>query len=394
MKSLVRYSIIVLATLTGLVLLWQLRMVIALFLLSLAVAAAIRPLIDRLTQSGLPRKTALLLAYTLVFGVGLALLILVSGPFINQAGQMTNRLSTGYQQIISEWPKSGTPLQQSIAAQLPSMEALYQWASKPKSNQEIMTLVGVLTVTFDFLAKIALIFILSLYWSADRGHFERLLLSLIAPEGRPQLRMVWQTIENSVGAYIRRELAQIVLAWLLLWLGYQLLGLENPLVLACLGAAVWLIPWFGIVIALIPALLAGLYFNIGLGLLASIYTLLVLACLEWVIEPRIFQKQPYSSIVLMLVALCLAEAFGLFGLILSPLVSASIQIVWRDVITPSLGKREEDQAMPVPGKEELKARLTRIRKELDHPQEMQRPEIISLLSRLEELITEAHSFLG
>jgi putative permease len=269
---------------------------------------------------------------------------------------------------------------------------LYQWVSKPKSDQEILTLVGLFTVTIDFLAKITLIFFLSLYWSVDRSHFERLLLSLIAPIGRPHLRLVWQNIENNVGGYIRRELAQILLAWFLLWLGYQILGLESPLVLACLGALVWLIPWFGIVIALIPAMLAGLSFNLSLGFLAVIYTLLVLACLEWVIEPHIFQKQPYSSIVLMMVALVMAEAFGLLGLILSPLVSASIQIVWREVVSPMLGKREENKT--VPGTNELNARLSMLRNELVHPQEMPRPELINLLSRLEELITKAHRILG
>jgi predicted PurR-regulated permease PerM len=88
----------------------------------------------------------------------------------------------------------------------------------------------------------------------------------------------------------------------------------------------------------------------------------------------------------------MAEAFGLFGLILSPLVSASIQIVWREVITPRLGKREENKT--VPGTDELNARLSMLREELDHPREMPRPELINLLGRLEELLTRAKGFLG
>lgn len=391
MKNIARYAAIVLATLTAMVLLWQLRLLIVLFLLSLAFAASIRPFIGWLARKGMPRKAALLLTYLVLFGVCLGLIVVLSGLFVNQLELLINRISTAYQQIITDWPKSGTAFQQSIAAQLPPLDSLYKWISKPKSDQEIMTMVGLFTVTIDFLAKITLIFILSLYWSADRSHFERLLLSLIAPQGRPRLRMVWQSIENNVGGYIRRELAQIFLAWLFLWLGYQLLGLESPLVLAFLGALVWLIPWFGIVIAMIPPLLAGLYFNLTLGGLATIYTLLILACLEWVIEPRIFQKQPYSSIVLMMVALVMAEVFGLFGLILAPLVSATIQIMWREVITPMLGKREENKT--VPEMDELNARLSRLREELDSPQKTPRPELINLHSRLEELITRAQGIL-
>ena len=327
-----------------------------------------------------------------MLGTGLGLLVWVSGPFINQAEQLTNQLSSGYQQIISEWPNSGSAFQQSIASQLPPLETLYQWIASPKSNQALLSMVGFISVSFEWLAKIALIFVLSLYWSADRAHFERLLLSLIAPEGRPHLRLAWQSIENNVGAYIRRELAQILLAGLFLWLGYQLLGLENPLVLASLGAAVWLIPWFGIVIALIAPLLGGFALNLWMGLLAALYTLLVLACLEWVIEPRIFPKQTYSSVILMLVALAMADAFGLIGLILAPLVSASIQIVWRDLVSPTLVKREGPNG--VSSNEELNARLMQVKEAFDHPQETPKPEITSLLARLEALIAEAHIFLG
>jgi hypothetical protein len=61
---------------------------------------------------------------------------------------------------------------------------------------------------------------------------------------------------------------------------------------------------------------------------------LVLAVMEYIIEPRIFKRYYYSSVILVLVVLALAQAYGLFGLILAPLVSAGIQIVFKYLLKP------------------------------------------------------------
>ncbi len=58
MMRIVRYTVIVVTTLTVLLLLWQFGISIVLFLLSLAVAAALRPVISSITgemfQNGSP----------------------------------------------------------------------------------------------------------------------------------------------------------------------------------------------------------------------------------------------------------------------------------------------------------------------------------------------------
>ncbi|MCZ7672142.1 MAG: AI-2E family transporter [Chloroflexi bacterium] len=72
------------------------------------------------------------------------------------------------------------------------------------------------------------ILFLSLYWSLDRVRFERLWLSLLPPEQRARARDIWQTIESDLGSYIRSEVAQSLLAGLLLGLGYWALGSPTP----------------------------------------------------------------------------------------------------------------------------------------------------------------------
>ena len=56
--------------------------------------------------------------------------------------------------------------------------------------------------------------------------------------------------------------------------------------------------------------------------------------MEYIIEPRIFWWKNYSSVALVLVMLVMAEAYGFLGLILAPLVSAGIQIVFKYLLHP------------------------------------------------------------
>jgi hypothetical protein len=56
--------------------------------------------------------------------------------------------------------------------------------------------------------------------------------------------------------------------------------------------------------------------------------------MEIAIEPRFFPHPPYSSVLLVLIALAMAEVFGLIGLILAPLLAATIQISFRHLFQP------------------------------------------------------------
>ena len=71
------------------------------------------------------------------------------------------------------------------------------------------------------------ILFLSLYWSINQILFERLWLSLLPSGQRKQARDIWRTIESDIGAYVRSQGVQSLLAGLLLGLGYWK-NITNP----------------------------------------------------------------------------------------------------------------------------------------------------------------------
>ena len=79
---------------------------------------------------------------------------------------------------------------------------------------------------------VLVILFLSIYWSINQIHFERLWLSLLPSGQRKQARGIWRTIEPDLGAYIRGQVIHSLLAGLLLGLGYWVLGSPYPALLA------------------------------------------------------------------------------------------------------------------------------------------------------------------
>jgi putative permease len=390
MKRLAVYTVAFLGTLTVLLLLWEFRGAILLFLLSLAVAAAVRPIHNYARQYGLSSSLALVLIYTLGLIVIGALFYTISGLLLRDLQQITDDFALSYEQIKLEWPQ-GDAFQQAVAEQLPAPLDFYKALAGEEGAVLFGTLFDVTSILLNIAGQFLIILVLSIYWSADRARFERLWLSLLSAEKRIRARDVWREVEYEIGAYLRSEVIQVFLAGLLLALGYWLLGLKYGATLALVGALVWLIPLVGGALVVIPVFLIGLSNNIFVATAAAVYTFIVFLALELVVEPHLFNRQRYSSLLLLLGIIMLAADFGVLGLIVAPPLMVAIQILFdamlvqKSVVAPA--------AKPVLYLDDLRARLAAVKEKITELDEPPSPETLSLLERVTKLIEEADETL-
>ncbi len=390
MKRLALYTFLALATLTTVLIMWEFRAAVALFGLSLAIAAAVRPLVDRLAAHRWPRGVALMITYAVCLGSLMALIVILSGPLLTNLQQLAKDMSSGYDQLKVQWSRGG-PLQHLLAEQLPAASDLSSAIAGPQADTALQAVLGLTMNSFDLLGQLMIALALSVYWSADQEHFKRLWLSLLPFQARARAREVWQNIEAGFGAYVRSQAIQSVLAVLLLGLGYQALGLPYPVALALIGSIGWLIPWVGVFVAVLPAAGVGLSSSPGLGLLAAALTIGVLAFLEFIVEPRLFRRERFSSLLAVIVLLVLSDAYGLIGILVAPPVAAAIQIVaqqiWR-VTTRSRVLPPDRSSVAPQSIRVLQTRLAVIQARLAGQPES-RPELDNLVKRLDQLIEQA-----
>ena len=387
MARLALNTLIVLAVLTGMYLLWELRGAALLFLGSLAIAASLRPAISWLTRRGSPRWLAAGGIYVLVFGTLALLVLLACGPALREIQRLADDFVNAYQTIFDEW-RDGSRIQRAIAARIPAPDDFFAAMAGEPGAAMLQTALG---ATFNLLAlsiDLVIVLFLSVYWSMDQIHFERLWLSLLPLERRASGRQLWRSVEREVGAYVRSETVQSLAAGLLLWIGYWALGERYPLLLALVGAATWLIPWIGALLAGIavvalslPSLVLEMPANASIVSLSLAYTLLVLFALQFFLEPRFFNRRRYNSLITAVVIFGMAEVAGLLGILLGAPLAAAIQIAggqWMRI------RLETGNGVPVLAYDE---RMATLRTELARSKRTG-PEVASLVDRLSEIVEQ------
>jgi len=162
--------------------------------------------------------------------------------------------------------------------------------------------------------------------------------------------------------------------------------LKYAAALALIGTIGWLIPWVGVLLAVIPAVLVGLSMSPALGILTAVLTIAVLAFLEFVIEPRLFNRRNFSSLLVVIVVLVLLDQFGLIGILIAPPLAAVIQIFASQLFRSTIPVPTLQLTQPISA---LQERLSSIQSGLAAQTEATPPEITNLMTRLIQLIARA-----
>lgn len=322
----------VLTTALAVVLLWEFRLVFAYVLISLMLAAALRPLVIRLAGKKIIFKILWILLYVSVFaGFGYGI-FLVSQGAVSEIEVFSETVSAQDAWTLPVWLQ-GTTFNNLLMTQLPPPSKLVEAFTGDQGQLIFPTLLTGLQNAGTVISGMLIILFLSVYWSINQVHFERLWLSLLPSDQRKQARNIWRTIEPETGSYIRGQVIQSILAGLILGLGYWLLGSPYPMLLGLAGALACLIPVVGFALVLIPVLLVGLVSNLFLALVTTLFAFGVLIALQLWIRPRLFKRNWDNPILTVVLLIALADAFGIIGIVVAPPLSVVCQILWNSLVS-------------------------------------------------------------
>jgi predicted PurR-regulated permease PerM len=372
----------IMTTLLGLVALWQFRVVLVYVLLSLVIAATFRPISKSETRQNLKTRLLLVLQYLVAFVVMGVLLFMVGRFLIHDFQQLAQNLSEQSAWVLPRWLANGP-----LAQWLPTPGNLFTGIT----SQPSLALSAVLGFTESIgsvLSGLVIALFLSVYWSINQNHFERLWLSLLPAEKRKSARNIWRTIEADLGAYSRSEIIQSILAVVALGVGYWLLGSPYPALLAVTGAIAWLIPVVGGVLALILPLVLGLLNGPQLALISVLYTILVLVILQVSVEPRLFKIKQDNPLLTFVILLAMADAFGLLGIIVAPPVSVILQSLWRLLVHENVAPET------VVHISDLRERYAQLQGSIEKMEGPPPPLVVSSMERLTGLLEKAEPILA
>ncbi len=385
-RIIVRIVLAIMTTLLILVVFWQFRIAIIYVFISLTLAAVVRPLSTRLIGKRLIKRILWTLAYIIAF-LGFFFLIFLSFRFaLAELQTLTEELSVRDVWVFPDW-LVGTTFQSTILNWLPPPSDLFHAFTGDKGQLILPTLFSIVKNIGSIIAAVVVILILSIYWSINQIHFERLWLSLLPIDQRKQARGIWRNVEPEVGAYVRNQVMLSVVAGMLLGVGYWLLGSQYPIFMALAGAAACMIPVVGLPLALVPPLLVGLITSTQLSLFTTLYAFIIMVLLVVFIKPRFFRlrwNNPLPTLVLLLV---LADAFGVIGIIVAPPISAVCQILWSRLVSHRLPSGAAANIS------DLKERELQLREKISTLTGEPPPLITSSLEKLSDLISNAEPLL-
>lgn len=385
-KKLVKIGMAVMVTLLALVVLYQFRIAVIYVLISVTLAATLRPLVRRMVDVKLVVRLAWILLYLAVLGGAGFLLYQIGKTTVTETQLLAGTFSSNDQWKLPLWMERGQ-LQQTLLASLPPPSVLLEAITGIKGELVLPTLLGITQGIAGSITTGIVLMLLTIYWIVNKVHFERLWLSLLPSDQRKRARDIWLTIEPDLGAYLRSQLAVSLAAGLLLGLGYWAIGSPYPVLLAVLGGLACLIPVVGVAIAAIPPLLLGLLAGAQSGLITVVFTLVVLLALVVWVKPRLFNRRWDNPILTLVILIAFAKAFGIIGIIVAPPVSAICQILWYLLV---IHRESSGAAVQL---SDLKERQERVQESINAMEEPPPEVVANSLARLTQLIEKAEPLL-
>jgi len=308
-------------------LLWFAAAVLLPILFSTFFYYLLRPLVYFL-ENWVPRYVGILFIY-LIIAVLLFLTVIFIVPSLEQGVNLITNISpkeieslkSSTSDFINEI-KSRLPL-----AQLPTDEIFVTYWQKIYSYISTV-LVNTLSTITSIAIAIALTPFVLYYFLRDDALFSKFLMRFTPIEFKEEVQKILGDLDQALSNFIVAQTTVAVVVGILLLIGYYLIGLPQPLVLALFAMIFYVIPTLGTFIAIIPALIVATTISFFMVLKVIIVMFIAHFLEADLLTPRLMAKHlkihPLTVVFLLLAA---GSVYGLLGLLLVTPTYAVLKVI-------------------------------------------------------------------
>ncbi|MFN7160939.1 MAG: AI-2E family transporter [Candidatus Gracilibacteria bacterium] len=324
--------------------------ILAIFLVSALLAAALNPVVDRLEKNKVPRGIGVVLSYIVLLIVVTIVVLAVVPMLASQGEKLIQTLIRFFQNIANEGVSSiPIPFLPSstegwlidrinefrsninvdlIFNQMQDWLLQNQGAIKDNLQQVATNFLGVVNGVFNGLTNVVLVMFFTYFLVADKENIKKYCLALFPSSYRDYLGIKLHDIQFKVGAWVRGQLLLGFTIGLSTYVGLWILfifGIDIPYkeTLAIIAGLTELIPVIGPIIAAIFGILVAA----NVGTVPTIAVLILFTLIQQlennILVPVIMNHAVGLNPIVIIIGMTVgAKFFGLFGLILAiPLIT-------------------------------------------------------------------------
>ncbi|WP_083238761.1 AI-2E family transporter [Caloranaerobacter ferrireducens] len=309
------------------------------FILAIGFSYLLNPLVNSLEKRRIPRTLGVLLVYLILIGFILVIsfsifpkltsefkkLIDILPNFFNNAYRFFNELYIKYSRNIENLPPELQSINEVVKSNLDRIQITIINSLKSFTN----SIMQVFSKAFSLI----LIPILTFYFLKDKDYFKKKIILLIPKVYRHDVLCVFREIDVILGKFIRGQLIVAAFVGVATTIGLLILGIDFALIIGIIAGIANIIPYFGPIIGIIPALIFALMESPLKALWVIVLFVIIQQVESGIISPKIVGESVGLHPVIVIFSLLLGGSyFGIWGLLLAVPVAAVFKIVINFII--------------------------------------------------------------
>jgi predicted PurR-regulated permease PerM len=307
------------------ILVWLMARALALLVVAIALAEGLEPIVRWLHRRGVARGLAVVLVYTALGAVVLAVGWLIAPVLADQIQELSRRAP----ELVDRAQKGLARWDQITGGRIAG--ALTSVASGLAGGAIRLPM-----LVLGALVDLALVVFLSIYWLIGAPALKRFTLSLIPNARRARADGIMEEMGDAMGGYVRGVAINAVIMGALAWLGLSLIGVNYAGVLGVLTMLGEPIPYIGPIVIAIPVVGVALMQSTSKAILAlALYT--ALEQFEGhILTPNIMERQTDVPQALVIFAIAAGAALGgLLGVLAALPLAAALRVFVLRVVAPA-----------------------------------------------------------
>lgn len=297
------------------------------------IAWLLNPLVKKLMNRGMKRITSVIIVYLIM----VAIITLILTFTISSLGTQISDIVSAVPKIVSdvkEWidnvfiKLSNLSLQNLDSVKASFLARIDSWGADIQTSLPT-TVMNVITALISGVGTIALSLILGFYILFDFDKFSDGFLELLPKNFRSETKRLMGLLNDSLYSFISGTLWLSLLLFIVSVIGFSIIGLNAPVLVAFVCVVTNLIPYIGPYLGAAVAGAIGFSQGSLIGILTLIFILVVQTIEGNVLQPLVMSKKMNLSPITIIISLLVFEyLFGVIGMVIATPVVALIKIIY------------------------------------------------------------------